>query len=89
MCPYDHGADRIVVDEGPFNNPFPSVSTPMGPQMGASAPNTQFFGMPSGFGKHLCARINQRINSKLTCRLFKKLTIQKWPLLCLSIRQPT
>lgn len=56
MCPYDHGADRIVVDEGPFNNPFPNVSAPIGAQMGPAGANTQLFGMPSGFGKKdLCA----------------------------------
>ncbi|KAI9499232.1 hypothetical protein BDB00DRAFT_795946 [Zychaea mexicana] len=51
MCPYDHGADRIVVDDGSFSTPtFPNVSTQMGPplyQQQQAAP--PFFGMPGNF----------------------------------------
>ena len=54
MCPYDHGADRIVVDDGSFNTPsFPNVSTQMGPPMNQqqAPPPPPFFGMPGNFGK--------------------------------------
>lgn len=45
MCPYDHGDDRIVVDDGSFNTPFP----PMNQQQPPAPP--PFFGMPNTFGK--------------------------------------
>lgn len=50
MCPYDHGADRIVVDDGSFSSPFPAVSTPMGGPIPPSGPQQPFFGIPSSFG---------------------------------------
>lgn len=57
MCPYDHGADRIVVDDNaPFNGPFQNTPPPMGAPMPPSAPGGPFFGMPNNFGK--CAREN-------------------------------
>ncbi|KAG0174358.1 hypothetical protein DFQ30_004671 [Apophysomyces sp. BC1015] len=43
MCPYDHGADRIIVDEG-FNAPFANAGGPM--NMGGRGPQPPFFGMP-------------------------------------------
>ncbi|KAI9278659.1 hypothetical protein BDA99DRAFT_492805 [Phascolomyces articulosus] len=53
MCPYDHGADRIVVDDGSFNTPtFPNVSGQMGPSMNQqqqAPPPPPFFGMPGNF----------------------------------------
>ncbi|KAI9032860.1 hypothetical protein CLU79DRAFT_830695 [Phycomyces nitens] len=53
MCPYDHGVDRIIVDEG-FNGPFPNGPGHMGP-MGGRGPQPPFFGMqntmvPNGMG---------------------------------------
>ncbi|KAJ8658711.1 hypothetical protein O0I10_005434 [Lichtheimia ornata] len=45
MCPYDHGDDRIVVDDGSFNTPFP----PMSQQQPAPAAAPPFFGMPNTF----------------------------------------
>ncbi|KAI9315620.1 hypothetical protein BX666DRAFT_2028518 [Dichotomocladium elegans] len=39
MCPYDHGADRIVVDDGSFSSPFPPIAQQPPP----------FFGMPNTF----------------------------------------
>ncbi|KAI8638028.1 hypothetical protein BD408DRAFT_423561 [Parasitella parasitica] len=49
MCPFDHGVDRIIVDEGangPFpGGPFPSNGMPpMGPGVPGQPP---FFGMPN------------------------------------------
>ncbi|ORY97883.1 hypothetical protein BCR43DRAFT_490506 [Syncephalastrum racemosum] len=50
MCPYDHGADRIVVDDNaPFNGAFQNTPPPMGAPMPPSAPGGPFFGMPNNF----------------------------------------
>ncbi|KAL0088573.1 CCCH-type zinc finger transcription factor [Phycomyces blakesleeanus] len=45
MCPYDHGVDRIIVDEG-FNGPFPNGPGHMG-AMSGRGPQPPFFGMPN------------------------------------------
>lgn len=48
MCPYDHGMDRIIVDEG-ANGPFPGGPFPNGgiPPIGRGVPGQPpFFGMP-------------------------------------------
>ncbi|CEP09278.1 hypothetical protein [Parasitella parasitica] len=48
MCPFDHGVDRIIVDEG-ANSPFPGGPFPNNgmPPMGRGVPGQPpFFGMP-------------------------------------------
>ncbi|CAO3608412.1 unnamed protein product [Mucor fragilis] len=48
MCPFDHGMDRIIVDEG-ANGPFPAGPFPNNgmPPMGRGGPGQPpFFGMP-------------------------------------------
>ncbi|KAL7314871.1 hypothetical protein PS15m_006386 [Mucor circinelloides] len=48
MCPYDHGMDRIIVDEG-ANGPFPGGPFPNNgmPPMGRGGPGQPpFFGLP-------------------------------------------
>ncbi|KAI7870676.1 hypothetical protein BDF14DRAFT_1504746 [Spinellus fusiger] len=46
MCPYDHGVDRIIVDEA-FNGPFSNTPGHMGVPMGGRGPQPPFFGIPN------------------------------------------
>ncbi|KAI8384722.1 uncharacterized protein BYT42DRAFT_563451 [Radiomyces spectabilis] len=47
MCPYDHGADRIIIDEptAPFSPQFPPGAPPMAAMAGRGM-QPPFFGMP-------------------------------------------
>lgn len=48
LCPYDHGTDRIIVNDRALKTPFPgNAPGPIPPNIG----RPQFYPAPNNFGK--------------------------------------
>ncbi|GAA5807906.1 hypothetical protein MFLAVUS_001286 [Mucor flavus] len=62
MCPYDHGMDRIIVDEnvGAYPGPFPPGG-PIPPMGVRTVPPQPFYGMPDAYDPERSGLINNEM----------------------------